>query len=500
MDMVKSKDMALTDPSELDIELKKYKLDSLLLLIADETRKMYIDGDWKRDVHWARRIGGYTQTFDQIMPIWGLAELSHRAIKNSNDHRAQELLIEDLYKLNNLLAKITDEECKVKSSKKINDQAKANIFIGLSQTQFWWQDIVRNRRGVIYNFLRYYLLLNEIPKHFPEFRYPNDDLVEITGYGIEDFSKLLFACYAWLFGTPSSDISILKNIHEDIMKKNPIITLDNIKKCISYFTEGYSYYRQDHVNNPIFFKPVIKTQTNRLIIANISIWVKKLYEGIFWIIRDHYLQKSSQDFTNAFGYYYEKYIEMLMEHYLKKDIFHRINEEGKADWLIYTDKYVLIVEQKSSLMSVKLKKEYPSIEQFDEYVKIFNKACVQLDNTDKGLREKKPITIKLILHFEKLFFKESFIKKRLRLPGKDTEELKRYYLIDTEEFEQLIQELSDDPTSFEAIMDEKIQFEDNPPPPQYGQDFHHILSHNKKWKKVKFLEKYHDIFDNLVMH
>ena len=189
-----------------------------------------------------------------------------------------------------------------------------------------------------------------------------------------------------------------------------------------------------------------------------------------------------------------------MEHYLKKDIFHRINEEGKADWLIYTDKYVLIVEQKSSLMSVKLKKEYPSIDQFDEYVKIFNKACVQLDNTDKGLREKKRITIKLILHFEKLFFKESFIKKRLRLLGKDTEELKRYYLIDTEEFEQLIQELSDDPQSFEAIMDEKIEFEDNPPPPQYGQDFHHILTHNKKWKKVKFLEKYHDIFDNLVMH
>jgi len=488
------------EKNELDLELKKYKLDSLLLLIAEETRKMYRDGDWKRDVHWARKIGGYTQTFDQLMPIWGLVELSHRAIKNSNDHRAKEAKIEDLYKMNNLLAKVHDQEAKRKSSKKINDQARADIFIGLSQTQFWWQDIVRNRRGVIYNFLRHYLLLNEIPKDFPEFRHPNQDLMEITGFGIEDFSKVLFACYAWLLGTSAPDISLLKNIHEDVKRKNPIVTLDNIKKCLNHFTEDYSYYRRNHVNNPIFFRPVIKTQTNRLIIANAFIWVKKIYEGIFWIIRDHYMKKPSQDFTNAFGYYYEKYIELLLTYYLKKDVFCRINEKRKADWLIYTDKYALIIEQKSSLMSVKLKKEYPAIDQFDEYISIFNKACSQLDNTDKSLKEKKRVTIKLILHFEKLFFKESFIKKRLCLPGKDSEELKRYYLIDTEEFEQLIQTLSDDPRSFEFIMDEKIKFENNPPAPQYGQDFYHILTYNKKWKKVKFLEKYKGIFDKLVMH
>jgi hypothetical protein len=493
-------DMALTNPNELDRELKKFKLDSLLLLIADETKNIYMDGGWKKDVHWIREVGGYTQTFDQVMPIWGLAELSYCAIKNSNDHRSQEPNIEVLYRLNNLLAKETSEKSRGNASRKIDDQAKADIFLGLSQTQFWWQDIVRNRRGIIYNFLRYYLLLNEIPKHFPDFTHPDDDIMEVTGFSIIDFSKLLFACYAWLCGTSSSDINILKNIHEDVRKRNPIITLDNINKCISYFTERYGYYRQGHINNPIFFKPIIKTQTNKLIIANAFIWAKKLYEGIFWILREHYLQKSSRDFTSAFGYYYEKYIEMLFEYYLKRDMFHRINEEGKADWFIYTDKYTLIVEQKSSLMSVGLKKEYPPIEQFDEYLAIFKKACTQLDNTDKSLGKKKSITIKLILHFEKLFFKEPFMKKRLQLSDKNTGKLKRYYLIDTEEFEQLIQELSENPKGFKALLDEKVKFEDNPPPVQYGQDFHHILTHNKKWRKVKFLEKYHDIFDNLVMH
>ena len=116
--------MVIVESDELDIQLKKYKLDSLLLLIAEETRKMYRDGKWSQTVHWARKIGGYTQTFDQLMPIWGLAELSHRAIKNSNDHRSQEPKIEDLYRLNNLLAKVSDQEASKKSSKKITDQTR----------------------------------------------------------------------------------------------------------------------------------------------------------------------------------------------------------------------------------------------------------------------------------------------------------------------------------------------------------------------------------------
>ena len=84
--------------------------------------------------------------------IWGLAELSYRVIKNSNDYRSKEPNIEDLFKLNNLLAKVTDEEVGRKSSGKITEQTRANIFIGLPETQMWWQEIVKIRTGIIYNF------------------------------------------------------------------------------------------------------------------------------------------------------------------------------------------------------------------------------------------------------------------------------------------------------------------------------------------------------------
>jgi hypothetical protein len=493
--------MNIDERDELEVELRKHKLDSLLLLIADKSREMFNKGESLETITWNRRIGGLTESFNQLMLIWGLADLSYRAIKCSNDYRAQESKLDDLFKLNNLLAKVTDQEAGRRSSIKITEQAKVDIFVGLPQTQFWWQDIARNRAGIVYHFLRYYLLLREMPNYFPDLKHPDKDLQEITGFGIDDFSKLLFACYALLLTAPSSEFSII-NVDVKVTQKNPVVTSDNIKKCLSFFTADYLYYRQEtHPNNPLFFRPVIQTQSKRLIVANAFLFIKKFYEGIYWIIRDKYMQNNSQDFTNAFGHYYEKYIESLLSYYLKPGVFQKIgNDKGGADWIVYTDKYRLIIEQKSSLMSVKLKKEYPSLEELDKYLVNFNKACAQLRKTNNAIKENNRITVNLILHFEKLYFKEAFVKKELlKLGGNDFDQLRNYYLIDTEEFEQLIQVLSEDTNAVNEILDSKIAYEDNPPSPQYGQDFFDILKMKRKFFEVKFLEKYRPIFDNLIV-
>ena len=493
--------MSIFEQDELELELKKYKLDSLLWLIAEKSREMFQEGQSFQIIKWNRKIGSFAESFEQLMPIWGLAELSYRAIKCSNDHRTQEPKLDDLSKLNNLLAKVTDQEAARKSLDKVIGQAKANIFVGLSQTQFWWQDIARNRAGIVYHFLRYYLLLYEMPTYFPSLICPDKDLKKITGFGIDDFSKLLFACYAFILTAPTPEFTMI-NVEAEVTQKNPIVTADNIKKCLSFFTADYSYYMQNtHLNNPLFFRPVIQTQTKRLIVANTFLLIKKFYEGIYWIIRDKYMKDDSQDFTNAFGQYYEKYIEFLLSYYLKPDVFQKINNvEGGADWVIYTDRYRLVIEQKSSLMSVKLKKEYPSVEEIDKYLANFNKACAQLRKSNNILKEKNRVTINLILHFEKLYFKEAFIKKELlKLGGNDSDQLKNYYLVDTEEFEQLIQILSDDIKAINDILDTKIAYENNPPPPQDGLDFFDIIKLKQKYAEVKFLEKYRPIFDNLIV-
>ena len=487
--------MPQEEKDKLDLVIKRYKLDDLLLLIAEKSREMYLKGVALETIEWYHKISD--QKFSQIMPIWGLSELSYRAICNCNDHRSVEAGFEDLCELNNLLAEVTDNKAGGKSSYTSHSGAQAALILGLSQAQLWWQKIARDRNSIVYDFLRYYLLLYKMPNHFPQFKHPDEDLFEITGFKIPDFSKLLYVLYAWTATTPTSDISLLNHIDSEIVDKNPIITLDNIGRTIEYFIGDYSYYRSGHVFNPLFFRPIVKTQTGRLIVSNTFIMVRKFYEGIYWLIRDKYKATGSRDFTSAFGCYYEQYVKEILEFYLKPGSFHKISLEGEADWIIEADKYILIVEQKSSIMSIELKKQYPSIEKMDEYLTNFLKARKQLQKTATGIKGKE--AIKLILHFEVLNFKDSIIKKEMvRLEACKQEDYRNCYLIDTDEFEQLIQLLSDDLDGFNEVINTKKDYDIVSPPPAEGLDFNDVIRKKKKWKKLRFLEVSRYIFDNLI--
>ena len=323
--------MSQEEKDKLDLTIKKYKLDNLLLLIADKSREMYLGGKSFETIDWYRKIGGFDQKLSQLMPIWGLADLSFRAICNSNDHRSREANFQDLCALNNLLAEVTDKKAGGNISYTSSGGAGTAMLLGLSQTQFWWQEIAKNRNSVVYSFLRYYLLLYKIPNYFSQFKHPDKDLFEITGFNIPDFSKLLFVLYAWTATTPTSEISLLKDIAPEITEKNPIVTLENIARGMQFFVGDYDYYRSGHVYNPLFFRPIVKTQTGRLIVSNTFIIVRKFYEGIYWLIRDKYRAIDSRDFTSAFGYYYERYINEILEFYLKPGTFRKIDQEGKAD-------------------------------------------------------------------------------------------------------------------------------------------------------------------------
>ena len=77
----------------------------------------------------------------------------------------------------------------------------------------------------------------------------------------------------------------------------------------------------------ILIKPIIKTSTDQLVISNAFIWAEKFYEGIYWLIRDKYMQVKSQDFVNRFGEYYEKYIEELLGFYFKSGQYEKVKPE-----------------------------------------------------------------------------------------------------------------------------------------------------------------------------
>jgi hypothetical protein len=368
----------------------------------------------------------------------------------------------------------------------------------MSQKQFWYQEVIKGT-NVYYNFLRYYILLNDIPLLIPKHKLPNEDLIEVTGFNINNFLQLMMVGYAYL--RIGSLVKI--DISNDLKEKLPVVTEENLAKCLAIFTGDYSLYRNTQFpNNPLYLKPLIKTDRGKLIISNAFIWTRKLYEGAYWLIREKYQEIGSQYFINKFGEYYERYIEEVLKYYLRDQQFKKIHEgtKKKADWIIETKNYLLIVEQKSSLMTIALKEEFPPLELLDEYLqRNFKEAYTQLAETKKEIRHADKRVLKFILHFERFYLGEAIIKERIKHICKDDFiDMMDYFFVETAEFEKLMQVLSEDEETFNKIIETKLSYQEKAPPISEGIEFNFIITKQARVSEIKFLESRRYHFDNLL--
>ena len=478
------------NPDPLINELRKYKLDDLLYLIADLSRQLFLDKEHIKEIISGKYIGPGIQQRTQTIPAFALAELSYRAMKYSNDYRNTCPKKDDLLKLINLLAKTEDGVARDKVDSLSPEEIKAHVLLGMTQRQIWYQEILDDNY-IRYSFLRYYMLLVQVPAtYFPDRPQPDQVFTSITGYSIQRFFHLMFLTCTHVLKN-SGEINI-----KEISNMLPATTGKDFSKCLDFFTGDYKYYRQPtHPANPLFFKPIVRTDTNRLIAPDVFLFARKLYEGVYWILRDHYKTLNSQKFIDAFGEYYEKYIEQVVEFYLRPHHFRKIKEtpnKKRADWLIFTGNYVLLIEQKSSLMTIALKQDYPSLNKLDKYLlNALKEGCVQISETIRGGIEEAEgkKLIKLLLHFENFSWAESVIKERLTELSKDEiDDLTDYFFIDTEEFERLMQSLADDERCFNQIIEEKIKREKTAPL-DAGREFRWIIQEYHREDNIRYLDQ-----------
>lgn len=218
---------------DLEKEIKKYKLDDFLVLLSEFSRDLFNSHKSYKEIEWRKPIGPGFQLAKQLLPAWALSDLSLAGIIYSNDYRPVYPKEEDIYKLNNILVGIADELAKEKRSELDSKDMRTHILFGLSQKQFWYQEIIRPGY-MFYNFLRYYILLEKIPsRFFPKLRHPSADLFAVTGFDIKQFSQLLLAL--WSFSLTTSGLIQKITVSEDLKKEIPIITEDNIRKCLLFF-------------------------------------------------------------------------------------------------------------------------------------------------------------------------------------------------------------------------------------------------------------------------
>lgn len=181
----------------------------------------------------------------------------------------------------------------------------------------------------------------------------------------------------------------------------------------------------------------------------------------FWIIRNIFLSQKSQIFTNAFGKYFEIYLEEVFENCLLNGCYTNIPEtdnEKRADWHLKLDSYDILIEQKSAISILSIKQNRPDIEAMKKHIlRTWGKAAEQLDITEKALGLNN--AIKIILVYED-YFKSECLDELFKLDSSLTND-GNYWLVSIKELEMLLSTFKNNHEEFLKIMEEKISAERN---------------------------------------
>ncbi len=440
--------------------LRTTKLDHFLVLVANALRGMFERNEPVMKVP-AIQYGGLIPVKGNIdVAAWSLSDVAYFAIRETNDFGTRIISVHDLVALCNEFIH-WDESVSLKELKDLSDPKTILKFaIGFSQKQFWYQERFRITR----EFNRQVELLEKIPQQIQS----NLDLDKAceseTGFGLRSFRTLLFALL--LYGVHNSDLTYPSTSGWGA-RYRPEITPSNLKRIIEYYAADYEEYRFSPLaENHFYVKPIVRTTQQRLINVNQFLLARKVADGPFWALRDHFHKNDSLAFVNEYGRYFERYVSNLLSLYLSSSQYERIPEINgvkTADWFVFTNGYRLIIEQKTALAPLFLKRLYPDIEDISVYLSRLEEAVFQLDSTEHRYADSR-ITIKLLLHYETLYFSDGVLRRSVvSKVSSSLHSSERLFFLDIDEFEWLIAIIGLDKEIGDRILDEKLRRESGQP-------------------------------------
>lgn len=441
--------------SDLHRHLRRYKLDSLLLGIGDITRKMMANNQSIKIIDIVRSEGLFQRKKSIYLSAFHLSDLAYHAIQATNDFGKKQPSFDDIVKLSNEYIKYDTYKSDGEFKELQENEVLIKIVVGHSQKQFPYQEIYR----IANEFNRQTEIIQEIPRKINlEFHFDNI-CKQYTGLSLSDFRAILFILYA--YNSSSSDLTAII-LDKPINHIHPAFTSANINRIIQYYSASYNEYRKSEFAESHFhIKPIVATSNNRLIVPDAFMLANKMADGPLWVLRDHFRNKNSQDFVNRFGLLFEKYIENMFASLLENKQYSRISESKKkkrADWFIYTTKYRIIVELKSSIAGMSIKTLYPDIANIKKYINRLFQGVLQLDETEKAYPDIHHQTIKLLVHYETLFISDGVLRPYIIAQKREKlNSTNNIFFCDIGEFEWFISVMSKSEYEAELIIDNKIE-------------------------------------------
>lgn len=350
---------------ELFRHLRRAKLDSVLLLIANAIRGMFGRNEPVTTIPVRRSQGIFHQEGEVTVAAWNLSDLAYLAIRETSDFQTWEPSVHDLVGLCNFFLTWDEDRSRVEFESLTSDEWTLKFAIGFSQKQFWYQELYRIRE----EFNRQVELLEVIPLEIGSPIDLSGACAAACGFDLRTFRTVLFG----LFTVARSQSDITRMIFDGTATNfHPALTAYNVYRAAAMYAADYQEFRDSPLlENHFYVKPIVRSTSNRLIAVNTYMIAKKVADGPFWTIREHDRSNGSQAFVTAFGEYLEHYVEKLLEHCLSPSRFARVPapKAGEyADWFVYTENYRLIVELKSSVAALMMRRLYPDIQTIRAYL------------------------------------------------------------------------------------------------------------------------------------
>jgi hypothetical protein len=441
----------------------------------------------------ATRIDGLVPVKGNVtVAAWSLSDLAFYAIRESNDFRTKNTTVHDLVALCNELTAWDETVASVELKDLSEQDTFLRFAVGFPQKQFWYQE----RTRLTHEFNRQVELLERIPAQIGSKLDLDGACRSETGFALRPFRMLLLALAA--YGVKNTDVTY-PMADGTAANFDGVLTAANMKRVIDFYTADYSEFRTSSLEeNHFFLKPLVRTSHGRVLNVNQFLLARKAVDGPLWVVRDYFNKRSSADFVNEYGLYFEQYVSNLLRTYLRPDQFQKVSLAKNiktADWFVHIGRYRLIVEQKTALAALMLKRPYPSITQVDAYLSKLTEGVAQLDTTEFSYPSDKA-SLKLLLHYETLYFSDGILRTTvLSRTASALHTSERIFFLDIDEFERLIALIGLDEAVAESILEEKLRRE--PEPLSTGREFSQVISSLTGMQNVYVqhaIDHWHDYF------
>lgn len=295
------------------------------------------------------------------------------------------------------------------------------------------------------------------------------EFFKITGFTTDHYSSLIFfVLLIFILNNGIIKESQIPSYSNHTFTQNGILSILN-----QYSTNTTDLRKSELKRQFLYTKPIIKI--GEMYISSNAFLMNALFENSnYWILRNEYHRRNSLHFINAFGIYFEMYVEELLNYCLSKEQFSKIplaNNQKRADWAIEIENYTFIVEQKSSLSLLGIKQNQPDIEAMKRHIlRTWGEAVDQLNETQNALNLNS--AIKIILVYED-YYKSECLGELFRINPNLTNDY-NYWLMTIQEFEMLLYTYKTNPTVFFEIITDKVRLEHMQS--QDGRDIEQLLS------------------------